>query len=113
MELKDECLIDFWIWYLQPKQRKTYKTNSIRGSESGIKIRFLAMSFSERWGVLQDYFDSVGVDINIKRFRQTGRFFYTIFDDVYQSYQDTLNSRPEARTAAIEKAVEIRNEQLK
>tara|TARA_R110000772_G_scaffold68118_2_gene150887 strand:+ start:2832 stop:3182 length:351 start_codon:yes stop_codon:yes gene_type:complete len=114
MELKDKALKDFWIWYLLPEQRKTYKTDSLIGKDPAIKIRFLAMSFAERFGVYVDFFDSAGYDIS------TEIDFFCIFSNKYIKYagedvveglvweEDTL-SRQESRSKAIEKVNEIHN----
>ena len=80
MELTGKTLRDFWIWYLLPEQRKTYKTSSLRGGDNAAKIRFLAMSFTERYGVFEDYFDSVDMDIVIER-RRSDLFLFVIYCD--------------------------------
>ena len=109
MELTGNTLKDFWVWYLLPKQRKTYKTNSLRGGDNAVKIRFLAMSFAERYGVFVDYFDSVGIDIEICKYPIAQEYYYMVNDG---DEENTFKTRPEARTAAIEKGDELRNEVL-
>jgi hypothetical protein len=112
MELTGKTLKDFWIWYLLPEQRKAYKTSSLRGVDNVAKIRFLAMSFTERYGVYVDFFDSVFIYIHI----HIKEYGFDI-DEVIHECEVFLNSnkvaenltRPEARTAAIEKANEIYN----
>ncbi len=111
MELKGKCLIEFWKWYLLPEQRLEYKTNSLIGSNPAIKIRFLAMSFSERFGVFQDYFDSLEDDTEIRYLPKISRGYKCYFID-FKGILKRYNTRKEARTEAIEKAVELRNEQL-
>ena len=107
MELKDKALKDFWIWYLLPEQRKTYKTDSLIGKDPAIKIRFLAMSFTERYGVYVDFFDSVGVTVWVA---PNGDWLYHIEDhNTEKDYSERFYLRPEARAAAIEKANEIHN----
>lgn len=108
MELTGNTLKDFWVWYLLPKQRKTYKTNSLRGGDNVAKIRFLAMSFAERYGVFEDYFDSVGIRISINQ--HDGTYWYDIQSPFFEC--DEVKTRLKARTAAIEKADELRNEVL-
>ena len=127
MELTGNTLKDFWIWYLLPEQRKTYKTSSLRGNDNVAKIRFLAMSTAERYGVLVDYFDSVGIYVTeiphwykgVKSFRigfhilkgcVVNSLFVRPGNDVYNFIE--FKTRPEARAAAIEKANELRNETL-
>ena len=63
---------------------------------------------SEQYGVYVDFFDSVGLMIEIKREPQFGDFYIQINDKVYM--RDRFQLRPEARIAAIEKANEIYNE---
>tara|TARA_R110000796_G_scaffold104011_8_gene213554 strand:- start:1780 stop:2097 length:318 start_codon:yes stop_codon:yes gene_type:complete len=105
MELKDRALKAFWIWYLLPEQRKTYKTDSLIGNDPAIKIRFLAMSFTERFGVYVDFFDSVGIDIEI--YTTIHGFDFMIKTNIFRGYFET---RAEARATAIEKANEIYNQ---
>ena len=127
MELTGNTLKDFWIWYLLLEQRKTYKISSLRGGDNVAKIRFLAMSPAERYGVYVDFFDSVGVTINISPI-----YLYTLFSTLKNDkngpdgyyfkihidntngkwLEDNKESRPEARTSVIKKANELRNEAL-
>ena len=112
MELKGITLKHFWIWYLLPKQRKTYKTDSLIGGNNVAKIRFLAMSFTERYGVYVDFFDSVGVIIEIK-IKTNLRYNYGIHDKIeWLFYSQFFSDRNLARTAAIKKANELHNEFL-
>ena len=63
---------------------------------------------SMQYGVLVDYFDSVGIEIyNLKTISE-------LLDKKNKKcyYIEELNTRPEARTQAIEKADELRNEVL-
>ena len=113
MKLTNRTKEAFWIWYLLPKQKKTYKTHSLIAGNLAVKIRFLAMSPAEQYGVLVDFFDSVEIDVCIERIGNKG-FRYLIYYDV----PDTINigediikqSRPQARASAIEKANEIFNQ---
>jgi hypothetical protein len=104
MELTGKALKDFWIWYLLPQQRKTYKTSSLIGGDNVAKIRFLAMSFAERYGVLVDFFDSVGIKTTI-----TTIVWVVVPKGGLKGEHGNCNSRQEARTAAIEKANKIYN----
>ena len=110
MELTEKTLKDFWIWYLLPEQRKTYKTNSLRGVNNVAKIRFLAMSFTERYGVYVDFFDSVGLTIELYfvMINEWCVLIDHVTDDIHFTI-DENKSRPGARTQAIEKANEIYN----
>tara|TARA_R110000796_G_scaffold51449_2_gene121363 strand:+ start:1659 stop:1994 length:336 start_codon:yes stop_codon:yes gene_type:complete len=109
MELTGNTLKEFWIWYLLPEQRKTYKTRYSRGGGgNAVKIRFLSMSFTERYGVYEDFFDSVGVRISINQ--HDGTYWCDIQSPFFECNE--MKSRVEARTAAIDKANELRNEVL-
>ena len=109
MELTGKTLTDFWIWYLLPEQRKTYKTDSLLGKENTIKIRFLAMSFAERYGVFVDFFNSVDIEIG----NNYGNVFWVFteneryFDAEEWNYLDIDNLK--GRNEAIERADEIYN----
>ena len=122
MELTGKCKEEFEKYrYLY------YRETENEASHSGTTI-WDYVGESMQYGVLVDYFDSVGIQIGIEFFdnsRATG-FDYQIltendrdFDDencmdaakVY-SGNDHIGLRPEARTAAIEKANELRNETL-
>ena len=110
MELKNKCLKDFWIWYLLPEQRKTYKTNSLLGKAPAIKLRFLAMSFTERYGVYVDWFDSVGIEIFIYDYIRTPILNYEGFVvKINGNVIGEYSTRHEARTEAINKAQDIFN----
>jgi hypothetical protein len=113
MELTGNTLKDFWVWYLLPKQRKTYKTNSLRGGDNVAKIRFLAMSFAERYGVLEDYFDSVDIRITINT--GSSQFWADIYIDLSKDLSwdsEMIDTRKETRGLAVGKANELRNKQL-
>ena len=120
MELDKKCLLEFWNWYLLPEQRRTYKTSSLRGNDSVVKIRFLAMSFTERYGVLVDYFESVNIYIELKLNTEPtmqGSIFKSIrpeilCDGVFKSCLASFSRKPKARIEAIKKANELRNKQL-
>lgn len=108
MELTGKTLKDFWIWYLLPEQQKEYKTKSLIkfGNENSAKVRFLAMSFTERYGVFVDFFDSNKIYIEDCKKHAIIGFFYMVNYSVFDNYFTTRN---EARIEAIEEANEIYN----
>lgn len=114
MELNNQCLHAFWAWYLLPENKKNYKTGSLFGKDNAIKVRFLAMSFTERYGVYVDFFDSVGIYPQIS-FYDFDSNNWQIFIECNKSefdYSEThFVSRQEARKEAIKKANEIYNMQ--
>jgi len=122
MKLTGKTLTDFWLWYLLPEQRKAYKTTAIQGSDDVIKIRFISMSFTERYGVYVDFFDSVGMKLSVCWIEPTNNDKSNWWGEILTKgkpnefgfewlieYENTFESRPEARSATIEKAKEIYN----
>ena len=115
MELTGKCKEEFEKWYII-----TYFKDSIPLSvqeHCAILECFDDCFKSMRYGVLEDYFDSVGVNIEIQN-RVIGWNYKEVeylpccitlkgFD-----FGIHFKTRPEARTAAIEKANELRNEVL-
>lgn len=97
MELTDKCLKDFWTWYLQPEQKELYKTQSLLGTTSVIKIRFIALSFTERFGVFIDFFDRVD-NLFIPDIRYNVVGFYT----EYRLEEFYFKNRGEFRKKIIE-----------
>ncbi len=119
MELKKQCLKDFWAWYLLPKQQETYKTSSIIhfGSNAAAQVRFMAMSFTERYGVFVDFFDEVGLELCVDRNCNDELNFTCYIDWVVINIRTNdnyggggfRNSRNRARIEAIKKANKIYN----
>lgn len=100
MEITGKALKDFWKWYLLPEQRKRYKTGSLLGKEPAIKIRFLAMSFTERYGVYVDFFREVLTSVD----------YLNMLEFIYQHQKFSTDTLNKARQHAIEKANEIYNQ---
>jgi hypothetical protein len=78
--------------------------------ELGFEDGFFGYPFSMQYGVLCDWFDSVGIVIEIKI--QTLGMFNAIFYDVFGDFicaSLLVKTRPQARQKAIEKANEIYN----
>lgn len=114
MELTGRTKTDFKKWYnSRPMHTPIHTPYSI----------FMGHCDSMKYGVLVDYFDSVGIYINIdsefdlEEPVKTLIFHYDINSVEYweSSRQEELvfKTRPEAINSAIEKANELRNEQLK
>mgnify|MGYP003640428115 CR=1 FL=1 len=99
---------DFRDYYIQTEglQTKTIESQRLE------LLLFYAMSESKQYGVLVDWFDSVGVDIellidyNIHTNILKG-FFYDISEN---NCSKTFKTRPQARQQAIKKANQIYNE---
>jgi hypothetical protein len=68
---------------------------------------FSCLPESMQYGVYVDFFDSVGVRVIISVYWEDKEYFQV---DTHNFSEYDINARPEARTAAIEKANEIYNE---
>ena len=109
MELKSKALKDFWIWYLLPENKKEYKTGSLWAGDSAIKVRFLSLSFTERYGVYVDFFDSFGINLEVCKYIIGDVFGIMINGDMYDTHDNEFKTRQEARSEAIKQANEIYN----
>ena len=72
-------------------------------------IFFYRLPESMKYGVLVDFFDSVGIRIDIGSGIVSDEFHFDIKTHRIEYVSDRLKTRPEARTKAIEKANEIFN----
>ena len=89
-----QAKIDFEEWYMECYEKENLPY--IQG--------FYIASFSCQYGVIVDWFDSVGIYIQI--YKANSMYFYSID---YNSNFDIFKTRPQARQKAIEKANEIYN----
>ncbi len=109
MKLTGKALNDFEKWY-----RKEYcKPHWILRIFTWLSLRaFYVDTLSEQFGVLEDWFDSVGMQLYIKPI--SSKEWSVYIDDfghhILTSYL-VKSTRSEARTAAIEKANDIYNNQ--
>ncbi len=95
MKLTGKCKEEFEKWYL-----KNYPSHDFGNISS--------YPPSMQYGVLVDYFDSVWIDIYIQSYNKQ-KIWRAV---VGHEYTKGKNTRQEARIKAIEKANEIRNNQL-
>ena len=110
MKLTGKCKEDFEKWYI--KQGLNF--NVVTDVEGNKDTYYFPISYfndypkSMQYGVYVDFFDSVGINIEITN---DNKHIKTFWVDVNAKETDDieLNSRSEARTAAIEKANEIYN----
>ena len=94
MKLTGKCKEDFEKWRkLQP-----YNADA---------PYFYELNYSMQYGVCVDWFDSVGIIVHSGKSLERFNWYATTTLKHYQS--KLKDSRPEARTAAIEKANEIYN----
>ena len=102
MELTGKCKKEFEKWILNDDD----DSEEYRFGQN-LSTNFEKLPSSFKHGVLVDYFDSVGIDIEI--YTTIHGFDFMIKTNIFGGYFET---RAEARTAAIEKADELRNEVL-
>jgi hypothetical protein len=103
MELTGKCKEEFKKW--QNDCNWFEDLNIYNENYTNIEI-FYTLTPSMQYGVLEDYFDSVGLFISITR---KG---WILHSDKQMNAFGRLDSRPESRDAATEKANELRNEVL-
>mgnify|MGYP003655106637 FL=1 len=104
MELTGKCKEEFDKW--------AYTEGANNSLELTCLKEFYNLPPSMQYGVLVDYFDSVKIFIQIEtRIFDKEHPCYIYSKTVYNRV-GCFNTRPEARTAAIEKAKELRNEAL-
>jgi len=114
MELTGKCKEDFEKWFIE-----TDKGNPIKSWISEdlgliyLQTMFSVLPQSMQYGVYVDFFDSVGIIIDmryIKMFKQFERVVSCVnrkIDSIL--YNDLHNTRQEAQIAAIKKANKIYN----
>jgi hypothetical protein len=107
MKLTGKCKQDFERWYSNQKYNLS-ATHNAGYHPNNYMDWFYTLPKSMQYGVYVDFFDSVGVNIEITN---DNKHIKTFWVDVNAKETDDieLNSRPEARTAAIEKANQTYN----
>ena len=110
MELTGKCLQDFKQFCLLNNSFRPDRDGDLYSEVFGDYV--FNMPKNMLYGVYEDYFDSVGVYIQIET-----RLFdheHPVYIDFKRDYKRVgiYKKRPEARDAAIEKANEIRNAYL-
>tara|TARA_R110000737_G_C14267552_1_gene429771 strand:+ start:93 stop:410 length:318 start_codon:yes stop_codon:yes gene_type:complete len=103
MELTGKCKEEFERWL----HKNLYKDSNY--TFEYILELFYSYIPSMQYGVFVDYFDSVWIDVTV--FKSRKFFDWSVFSNC-RAPQGRESLRPEARTAAIEKANELRNEVL-
>ncbi len=107
LEGKAKDNFEFW-WQQKPKEERGYLyKGSCETFDFGFGLdHFYRCSDSMQYGVFVDWFDSVGVYVDDEHNEINRKFHYNISlkpitDDI--GSKSIYNTRPEARTAAIEK----------
>jgi len=111
MKLTGKCEQEFEKWYCEV-YKPSSKLTDINWYYFYVKDNFEVMTPSEKWGVYVDFFDNVGIIIEL----DCGNLRHSDEERVYfqsgirgHKFSDVKDTRPEARTAAVEKADEIFN----
>lgn len=106
--LKGKALEDFEKWYCDTFGR--YGTEDMPSFRRipYEDLGFENHNFSMQYGVLVDFFDSVGVEIEMLRQGISGVKYWTFIINNFD-YEDYKTERNEARIESIKKAVEIYN----
>jgi hypothetical protein len=102
--LTGECKKAFEEWYY-------HKSDLPQCYDIKFDTEFYNLHPSMRWGVYQDFFDSVGIAVNANRnYSKCLPKSYGYYGSINcKSVTNTLKSREQARTEAIKKANEIFN----
>lgn len=104
--MKGKCKEDFEKWYLDEYNKLEYEYYDFPHLED-----FFNLHLSMQWGVIVDFFDSAGIDVGVNKYGGGEDFmWFAIKDDLL--FREFAKNRHEARTEAIEKAVEIYNEKI-
>ena len=112
MELTGECAKAFERWYRNPLGTDEPRWTNWNGTDLYSIETFHRLDESMQYGVYVDFFDSVGIECIAYKRRESYSFEAGLHFDKNTTigYRDTLH---EARTAAIDKANEIFNNQNK
>lgn len=109
--MKGKAKEDFEKWYSGDSKWININGRNINVYDE-IEI-FYCLPFSMQYGPIVDFFDSVGIQIDIEFKRhEDGEEYFTYYFDQGEDL-DEYKTRPEAREASIKKACEIYNEQNK
>ena len=113
MTLTGKAKEDFEKWYINQNYELDLTTDL---SPHTPVIGFDELDDPMKYGVFVDWFDSVGIEVNIKKVNVLNRWMYLLKDMKRQGYHlndyiknKRCETRQKARTAAIEKANEIYN----
>ncbi len=103
MKLTDKAYKEFSEWL--------YKNQVLRGSPDYRFVRkFQVLPEAMQWGVIQDWADSLGIEMWVEKAIEDFRYWYNIYkNDGSLHYNTNYDTRQEARNAAIEKLNEIIN----
>jgi len=96
MKLTGKCKVDFEKWYIDFFADEDYLYYFNKCGHP-----------SEQYGVSVDFFDSVGINLEVNKSRFISMYY--VYVNMKTVPTETVKTRPEARNSAIEKANEIYN----
>ena len=105
MELTGKCKEEFEVWF-EEKYDNNNTSNVIM-----LQTEFDSMPFEFKYSVYVDFFDSVEDVTENRILSKVSRGFKCYYTEL-RGNMIVFKTRPEARTAAIEKANELHNEFL-
>ena len=111
MKITGKCKEDFEKWF-DDSENVEFGFLPIQDHEIIVGAEnFYSLPDSMQYGVLVDFFDSVGITIQIEYYHHLSSFGASTLekDGRYELYEIRSKPRQEARTKAIEKANEIYN----
>jgi hypothetical protein len=102
----------FWKWFLEPETLKKHKLDAMLkfSNEASVKVHVYAFPEICQNALIIEWLDSVGYNIHTDNLYDC--FYFKIrleFEEII-SFEKVFNSRQEATTEAIKKAVELINE---
>jgi hypothetical protein len=103
MRLTGKCKEAFEKWFLKG-------VHNVENYHRYVLTSFYSKSEAMQYGVYVDFFDSIGIDLDTFRGSILLKCFYAVVKDFSSQ---PFKTRPEARTAALEKANEIYNKKQK
>jgi hypothetical protein len=115
MKLTGKCKEDFEEWVGNQPYSISHDVGERQMNIVPLADMIEQLPKSMQYGVLVDFFDSVGVEIDIdidSKFRyEVAEINFYIYTELqtYDGYDNHYSTRQEARTKAIEKANEIYN----
>ena len=111
--MKGQAKKDFEKWYSENRLSKQASSTSVSVGESFISLsQFKRINPSLQYGVIVDWFDSVGIVVDILKTDYDKMFNFEVYNEQNSGltqWSGKEKTRPQARQKAIDKAVEIYN----
>ena len=116
MKLVGQAKKDFEKWVFENVKHYTTKKPKfgVNTMEFEFNSEFYILPPSMQYGVIVDWFDSVGIEIFVKGFKfpalDKKEYYFIITDSIMCHLNNHLENRTETRTQARQKAIERANE---